>query len=318
MRVPRTKRTQLLVAAAFLAPILAATVLIVLLNSRPPAEIPVGAPSVNLEPVKARSSESLADLFSSMDYQWPPQEPLPPAELRTLPHDLDQQAVSMRKSLFFRALAPLIAAENARIFRQRQQLKSALQRLEADPTDAQAEIALLSIAEEYGMDVRGEIGEIQHELLWRVDIIPPGLVLAQAANESAWGTSRFAREANNLFGMWTWDKSKGIKPKQRAEDATHYIRIFSDLRSAVRNYLHTLNTGAAYSDLRNIRARARQQGNAPSAVELAAGLERYSQRGKAYVNEIREMIRYNELEQWPRFELRESVQPIASGESTSD
>ncbi|MDZ7825939.1 MAG: glucosaminidase domain-containing protein [Gammaproteobacteria bacterium] len=43
--------------------------------------------------------------------------------------------------------------------------------------------------------------EIEQDRLRRADEIPPSLVLAQAAAESAWGTSRFARMANNLFGQ---------------------------------------------------------------------------------------------------------------------
>lgn len=307
------------IIAAFLLPVLVAALLMFLLeHAQQPGTESSRPDPVRLDPVKVGSSAALAELFTSLDYNWPPRQPLPPTELRTLPDDLVQQPVDRRKSLFFQALAPIIAAENQRIYRQRQQVKRALQALQEDPTNVQAEIALLAFADDYGMDAHGRVSEMQNELLRRVDIVPPGLVLAQAANESAWGTSRFALEANNLFGMWTWDKSKGLKPKDRVEDASHYVRIFADLRSAVRNYLHTLNTGSAYSDLRDIRAAARQQGKAPSALALAAGLERYSQRGEEYVSEIRAMIRYNDLEQWRRFELRDETEAASNDGSTSD
>ena len=52
-------------------------------------------------------------------------------------------------------------------------------------------------------------------LLLRVDVLPAAMVLAQAAVESGWGTSRFAEEANNLFGQWCYTPGCGIVPKQR-------------------------------------------------------------------------------------------------------
>ena len=51
----------------------------------------------------------------------------------------------------------------------------------------------------------------------RMDIIPVSIALAQAANETGWGTSRFALEGNALFGQWTWSK-KGITPKNKDPD----------------------------------------------------------------------------------------------------
>jgi len=55
--------------------------------------------------------------------------------------------------------------------------------------------------------------EVFAELLMRVDVIPPSLAMAQAADESGWGTSRFARQGNALFGQWSW--GKGLKPTEQ-------------------------------------------------------------------------------------------------------
>jgi cytochrome c oxidase subunit 2 len=126
-----------------------------------------------------------------------------------------------------------------------------------------------------------------------VDAVPAALVLAQAANESGWGTSRFAQEANNLFGMWTWDKDAGLLPERRAANARHFVRVFNNLRGAVDNYLHTINTGPAYRELRMLREQQRLRGEPLSAWKLAAGLSRYSERGEEYVAEIRSIIRFN-------------------------
>jgi len=132
-----------------------------------------------------------------------------------------------------------------------------------------------------------------HQLLKRVDTVPMKLVLSQAANESAWGTSRFARQANNLFGQWCFTKGCGIVPSRRNAGATHEVAAFTSPQLSVRSYMHNINTGRVYQDLRNIRAQQRAQGKTATALQLAEGLSKYSERGQAYVKEIKSMISYN-------------------------
>ena len=250
------------------------------------------------------SASELLARFENLAYSWPPQGPVPPVALESLPDDMSELRVQQKKSAFFRTLAPLIAAENAAIRQQRQFLLEAFDKPEslADP-EIRARVEKLAIR----YKVAGEIGDprFQRKLLSHVDTIPAGLILAQAANESAWGTSRFAREANNLFGIWTWNKDNGLKPLQRDPDATHFVRIYSDLQAAVGNYLYTINIGGAYQDLRQQRARLREAGKPLDPITLAGGLSRYSERGQAYVDEIRSMITYNGLDEIERLELRD-------------
>ncbi|HOP17854.1 MAG TPA: glucosaminidase domain-containing protein, partial [Gammaproteobacteria bacterium] len=132
-------------------------------------------------------------------------------------------------------------------------------------------------------------------LISRVDSVPASLALAQAANESAWGKSRFAREGNNLFGIWTYDEDKGIVPLRRAPGKKHLVRKFDSIGDSVRYYLHTLNSHPAYASLREIRAGMRANGQALDALMLAGGLTNYSARGEQYVELIRDMIRRFEL-----------------------
>ncbi len=127
----------------------------------------------------------------------------------------------------------------------------------------------------------------------RVDAVPVDLVLVQAANESAWGTSRFAREGNNLFGQWCFRPGCGMVPEGRPDGATYEVAAFDSINESIRSYLNNLNTGRVYGDLRKIRAQCRNEGRDPQATELAKGLKSYSERGMAYVTEIRAMLRHN-------------------------
>ena len=129
------------------------------------------------------------------------------------------------------------------------------------------------------------------ELLGKIDIIPSSLALAQAANESAWGQSRFAQEANNLFGIWTYDKDKGLVPRNREQGKKHLVRIFDDVGESVRYYMHTLNSHPAYAGLREIREDLRASGLAIDGHKLAVGLEKYTAKGQQYIDLIQGLIR---------------------------
>jgi Bax protein len=190
-------------------------------------------------------------------------------------------------------LLPIVERENDRLRGLRSDVKRLLTDLESGrATDAQRQ-HLLALARRYR--VNGKIleeAEARRDLLTRIDTIPSALALAlaQAANESAWGSSRFAREGNNLFGIWTYDESKGMVPKGRPQGAKYLVRKFENYDASVRYYLHTLNSHPAYQPLRDARAQARSQGKQPEATKLAAGLVRYSAKGELYVKLIRQLI----------------------------
>lgn len=249
--------------------------------------------------------EELQTVFSSHDYQWPPQSAIPALGVTSLPDGMNRLPVSDKKSLFFRTLMPLVLAENARLREQREFIERSFSKY--GELDAEARKELQAIARKYRIDGDLDSGENRSELLSRVDTAPPALVLAQAANESGWGSSRFAVQANNLFGVWTYDRSQGLKPLQRETEAQHYVRVYPSLQQAVRDYLFNLNVGHAYEGLRQQRATMRARNQPLDALTLAGSLERYSERGSEYVSEIRGMIRSNDLDHLERLELDEGA-----------
>ena len=109
------------------------------------------------------------------------------------------------------------------------------------------------------------------KLKMRMDIIPVSIALAQAANESGWGTSRFALQGNALFGQWTWSK-KGISPKKQDKDKTHRVLQFQVLKASVRAYKNNLNTHNAYKEFREVRARLREENKKMNGLDLGSSL----------------------------------------------
>ena len=197
-----------------------------------------------------------------------------------------------RKAAFFSYLEPIVAAGNAAILQDRRSLQQMAQELDtAGSLSARQLERLEALAKKYSLTEKPPDPALQiQKLLRRADLVPLPLVLVQAAKESGWGTSRFAREANNLFGQWCFEAGCGIVPARRSQGAKHEVREFDSVDDAVAAYLHNINTGRAYGQLREMRAAQRRAGRKPTAIVLADGLLFYSERREAYVTEVKRMI----------------------------
>ncbi len=246
-------------------------------------------------PVDVTTTAELETVFQRHGYRWPlaPGSTVPPLVVRRLPRDLPEvRDVPRRKGLFVRIVLPLALLENQRLTEQRRLARLFL-RYPPERLGPAYRNWLLRLMDDYRVP-KGDFARRGEILLRRLDAVPVPLVVAQAAMESGWGTSRFALEGNALFGQWTWD-GDGLRPSEAAPDTTHKVRAFPDLRASVRAYLHNLNTGHAYRHFRELRARLRAEGRPLDPLLLAQGLERYSARGMAYVTELQRMLQRPEL-----------------------
>ncbi|MGB0895578.1 MAG: glucosaminidase domain-containing protein, partial [Parashewanella sp.] len=156
-----------------------------------------------------------------------------------------------------------------------------------------AQFRLQKLAQKYQYKLIAIDDKLLNALLKRVDEIPVSLVLIQAANETGWGTSRFAREGLNFFGEWCFTSGCGLVPNSRTSGKTHEVEVFDSVADSVASYMLNLNSNSAYSLLRSIRFQLRQQGMQPTAEELVYGLVNYSERKDAYIDELLEMLRHN-------------------------
>lgn len=199
------------------------------------------------------------------------------------------------KVRFFNFLQPIIEAENQRVFQQRDFVKKSYVAYKKGWELNEEHISKLKdIASVYklrNLDFKSE--SAYKKLLLRVDQIPESLALVQAAIESAWGTSYFAKEGNNLFGQWCFTEGCGLVPRGRKEGLNHEVKVFGSVNEAVRAYMRNLNTHAAYMQLRNIRYQFRQNDKELKSEYLALGLQKYSAKGMEYVNTIRSMLNTN-------------------------
>lgn len=215
--------------------------------------------------------------------------------------------VPVKKELFYRLMLPLVMHANWMVTNIRDGLIGAQKEFEADGVVSEESLAVIKRAAFILPDMEPEdieairndqeqLGTMLDALLYRVDVIPAGLALGQAAYESGYGTSRFATQGNSLFGQWTY-KGDGLKPKEQrtSTKGDHRIKAFDWPFDSVRGYFINLMSHPAYEDFRRLRAELRAAGKPLDSMTLADGLLRYSERGEDYVKSLKGIMRVNKL-----------------------
>ncbi|MFA6959501.1 MAG: glucosaminidase domain-containing protein [Opitutaceae bacterium] len=208
-----------------------------------------------------------------------------------------------RKAAFIAHLVPLVREANHELEAPRARLLAIDAGIEAGwPTGSMQRNFVRVSAERRGIAVGPVIDRaVLAELLQCVDSVPASLVIAQAAIESGWGTSRFTREGNNLFGMRTYAPGAGLVPRKREAGENFGVSTYPTVCDSIRGYIQNLNTDPCYRELRRIRAELRAEHKPVTGEALADGLEAYSENGSDYVSFVRTIIADNDL---GRFDLR--------------
>lgn len=204
-----------------------------------------------------------------------------------------------RKTQFLGMLRPLIDEKNAKLLKSRERLLKIKAEWDASQTISGVNKRNLEkLREKFHVtyETYPEDAKAIEILLLRVDAIPPAMVLAQAAVESGWGTSRFAEEAHNLFGQWCYKPGCGVVPSKRPAGAKHEVKKFNNVEESLTAYFNNINTHNAYRPWRQLRAQLRDTPTQFTGHTMVAELGKYSGRGSAYIHELRTVINSNNLE----------------------
>jgi Bax protein len=203
--------------------------------------------------------------------------------------DLDQ-----RKRVLIETLLPLVLKANEEIIAERAEL---LRIKETSFYLTMKERRFIEdLAVHYKVD-QSDYRTMLDELIIRVDVLPASLVLAQAAIESGWGTSRFALEGNNIFGIRN-SRGLGMVPRERGSESSFALSTFDNLQSCIKFYIWNINTHPEYEHLRKIRT----QGCVPyNPIDLAQGLNTYSEMGYAYVGKVVDTIEHYNLQSYDTY-----------------
>ena len=256
-------------------------------------------PDLNLK------TETVIQLFKDVDYDLRKvrnEKLVKPIYFTQFPRDLDNlQSVQLKKETFIQIVLPLIVAENEKILDDRRKLKNISEKKFTSDLEKQWLRQKL-------LEYKVKKGSID-ELMFRMDMIPVSIALAQAAKESGWGTSRFALEGNAIFGQWTWD-GQGIAPLKRDGDKNHKILKFPILRASVKAYKNNLNTHKSYSKFREKRKLLREKNKSITGLELTDTLKNYAQTGSEYTKILNQIIMQNRLSDFEPVRLVNSVKQV--------
>ena len=111
----------------------------------------------------------------------------------------------------------------------------------------------------------------------RLKRVPYEMIIAQAALETGWGSSRFATEGNNLFGIRTWDKdTPHMIPIGIKKWPGWGVRIFASKCDSVKEYIRLLNEHPAYADFRELRETMLVNNRQLDPIALIKTLDKFS------------------------------------------
>ncbi len=132
--------------------------------------------------------------------------------------------------------------------------------------------------------------ESNKDLLKAIKPHPKSIAVAQAAMESAWGTSRFFREANNIFGVWSFNKNEPrIAAGKKRGNKTIWVKKYPSIKASIADYYLVLARGRAFSKFRDLKM------TTTDPYKLVMKLNHYSERKAEYGKELSSMIRYNKF-----------------------
>lgn len=132
------------------------------------------------------------------------------------------------------------------------------------------------------------------DLLLALKPHPQSIAIAQAAMESAWATSRFFVEAKNIFGMWSSNPKEPriAAGEKRGGTKTIWLRKFATVEESVDEYYKLMGRGRAFKEFREVRYVT----NDP--FKIIVKLDKYSEIGDKYAEELGSMIRYNKFQRF--------------------
>lgn len=265
-------------------------------NNLPISPEQISQPYPNVKVTTLDSATALIHEFTQQKYQlkrMADSAEMPTLFVENLPTDLNTLPVAQKTSGFIRLLLPTIKTVNKRIM----DVRTKVIALSAQPKSQWTK------AEQVWMDnlMTSYFVKSQRidDLLLRVNVIPVGMVLAQGIDESGWGTSHFAVNGNSLFGEHL--SSKG--GKYLTTPGGHVkVAAFDNLFEGTAHYMYNLNTTSAYKELWVLRQKLVEE-NKLSGHELVQSLSHYSTRGQAYVDNLRALIQYHQLDSFDSVEF---------------
>jgi len=192
--------------------------------------------------------------------------------------DTKKVSIKEKKIIFIKNIIPAILQSRNKLLATYKSVKE----LKNDNLTIQDEEYLNILYKNY----RIKKGDVK-KLLLAIKPHSVSVIIAQAVLESGWGTSRFYKEANNIFGIWSFnEEDERIKARR---DKQVYLRKYDSLVEAVDDYMLMLGRNPRYKDFRDTRFKT------DNPYEIIKHLEIYSELREEYVRRLRLVIKANKF-----------------------
>ncbi|MBO4643628.1 MAG: glucosaminidase domain-containing protein [Alphaproteobacteria bacterium] len=228
-------------------------------------------PSVRETPdgvfVSAAKTAQIQNYFKRAGYNMLPhlteKKPVPRIFVRSVPKDFNKEKFDEeRPALFYEMLLPVVLKANETVLAEREQilaLKSEFD--EKGDLTSESMDKLEQWVTRYDVKPSDDIGTLFSALIERADAVSPTLLLAMAAEDSGFGTSRYAREYNAIFNQRDWDGNGAVPDEPQKEGPQYRIKVFPSLYEAVLSQIHYVNTNGYLGNYRLARAGYRRTHN---------------------------------------------------------
>lgn len=201
---------------------------------------------------------------------------------------LEKQPVDMAKKMFISVILPAVLIAKYNITIEREKLEKLKMKKKWTKEDS---------SYVHDMKLQYKASDLEN-LLHKMISLPNSIVLAQAAVESGWGQSRFFREGNNVFGIWSYNKNEPrLQASVKRPNATVHVKAYKDISHSILDYFKTLGKARAYRDLRSAASET------DDPFELLPLLKYYSERRISYVNQLKKIIEQNNLTQYDKYKI---------------
>jgi len=195
--------------------------------------------------------------------------------------ELPKMTVQEKKSRFKSLIVPAVDAVYAKLMTRYEGIKATI-----DAGETSAKIDELKV--EYKATTNDE-------LLMALKPYPKSIAIAQAAMESSWATSRFFRVAYNIFGVWSFDEDEPrVAALQKRGDKTIWVKKYDSVEASVEDYYRTLGRSSAFAEFRQTRMQT------DDPFVLVTKLDRYSEKGALYGEELTSIIKFNKFDQYDK------------------
>ena len=201
---------------------------------------------------------------------------------------LDKVSIAQKKKIFIDMMLPSILIAKYHLEKDKQHL---LELLKKDK---------LTVSDRLWLTKKRQIfkAKSNDELYDKMEIHPTSIIIAQAIIESGWGTSKFFKKANNVFGIWSFNvNDKRIPASEKRGKKTVYLKKYNSLEESIRDYFLTLSTKEAYKEFREKRLETQDP------FELIKYLGNYSELRDEYINNLKNTIQKNRLLAYDSYRL---------------